>query len=626
MEVADLSNVDEVLTLVPPKAPAKRVIEEIIKFTHDPVVAYDLETSRTRPYYDDARVLSVSLATDSRALAFCFDHPVHRYSDAERRDILSFLRNVLQRSAYVPVHNTAFDLEWTLDLYDGDLALARSVPWVDTMVQGYVLDERSGGGVLGLHSLCVENLGVRAKDLAEIDHRFTLTTDPMKLLRYGALDGLNTARLFAAQEARLAADGLGDVFELANRRVASFTLATYMGVPVDQKRRERFDAELTEKARAAQAALLETSAVDEFRRRFGPYNPDSGPHNIRLFRDVLGREEVENSTPESVLKALKDCPEAALLLEHRHVTKLKGTYVDKLDPSHPETHLWPDGMLHARYSTVGTRSGRSASNSPNMQNYPARRDAEIREMIVAPPGFVIVASDYGQIEWRVGAMASGDEKMVRALWSGEDIHAFWTERFIEIWPRYLAKHNGVFKSARKSGKNQLVFPKLYGAGTPKIANLTGAPESVAEQFVREFEAAHDGIVAWQKGVEDFYRMHGYVECLTGRRRRGPLSKNMILNTGIQGTASDIVVDAMDRLVDKAHETGDWFYATRIQVHDDLTCFVPEDRLEEGIETIVRTMLDVPFSFVNVPITVEVEYGTDWANLKTLDTFSSDKDL
>jgi DNA polymerase I-like protein with 3'-5' exonuclease and polymerase domains len=126
---------------------------------------------------------------------------------------------------------------------------------------------------------------------------------------------------------------------------------------------------------------------------------------------------------------------------------------------------------------------------------------------------------------------------------------------------------------------------------------------------------------WQETQIDFYNKYGYVECLTGRRRRGPLSVNKVLNSPIQGTAAEIVMDAMCRL----SELNDWELQPEINIHDDLTWVrVPEKKVETIAEKIITVMLDVPFDWVNVPITVEASVGDNWMEMDEFGAFSSDE--
>lgn len=146
------------------------------------------------------------------------------------------------------------------------------------------------------------------------------------------------------------------------------------------------------------------------------------------------------------------------------------------------------------------------------------------------------------------------------------------------------------------------------------------------ELVGDFWDVFSGIKDWQDRNAKFYLKHGYVECMTGRRSRGPLSHNMVCNRPIQGTASDIVVNAMDRISETAFLLGDFTYHPVLNIHDDLTFMMRAPNLEGFIERISMQMVDVPYQWAKVvPITVEVEVGQEWDKMDEVCTLSS-KDL
>lgn len=263
---------------------------------------------------------------------------------------------------------------------------------------------------------------------------------------------------------------------------------------------------------------------------------------------------------------------------------------------------------------------------PNMQNFPKRGDEskEVRKQIIAPPGCVILAFDYGQIEARVIAMFTKDKVFCKALWENHDVHMEWAEKLSRAYPeRVGGKKNftdkKVMKSFRTDIKNQWTFPLFFGARMESAANYLNIPISVITPLYDEFWETFSGVKLWQEKVQEFYQKHGYVECLTGRRRRGPLSLNQIINTPVQGTAAEIVMDAMSRL----SEMQDWELQPEINIHDDLTfCRVPVKKVDIIAEKIIDVMIHVPFDWVNVPISIEMSIGDNWLDMVDCGTFAS----
>ena len=279
----------------------------------------------------------------------------------------------------------------------------------------------------------------------------------------------------------------------------------------------------------------------------------------------------------------------------------------------------------ASYVTCGIFSHNS--DSPNLQNFP-KRDAETKEVrssIVAPPGCVVLAFDYGQIEARVIAMFTKDKAFCKALWDRYDVHGDWAERIARDYPQRIGGEQNLtdkeaMKTFRTDIKNQWTFPLFFGAQLESAAGYLNIPISVLRKHYREFWKEFEGVALWQEQQIKFYREHGYTETLTGRRRRGPMTINQILNSPVQGTAAEIVLDAMSRL----SETNDPELQPEIQVHDDFVFLrVPEERVDVIAEKIIDIMLAVPFDWVNVPISVEMSCGSNLADLKEVGMYASD---
>jgi DNA polymerase-1 len=162
---------------------------------------------------------------------------------------------------------------------------------------------------------------------------------------------------------------------------------------------------------------------------------------------------------------------------------------------------------------------------------------------------------------------------------------------------------------------------IYGAKCSSIAGYLNVPEDIISPLFDKFWQEFAGIKEWQRELIRSYRRRGYVECLTGRRRHAPLSDNRVYNTPVQGTAAEIVMDAMCRL----SETGDPELQPELQIHDDLTFLrVPLKRVDIIAEQVIDHMLAVPFDWAHiVPITVEMSVGPNWCEMEEIGSYSSD---
>lgn len=634
-----------------------------------PVVGRDYETRGLRPYASDAVVLSTSVSDGVRSVAFPIDHPGSGWTDDQKVAVRDLWRRFLLEARGVKVaHNEAFELEWDGVFFGADTV--RAGHHACTRVQASVLDERSRGGRKGegpqsLAFLTQQYFGVSVKSVVPVDVERLYDTPLEVVLRYNCPDAKYAALLYREQRRELRRQNLGAVYDLSIRRVPTVVLSQMRGVPVSQpavaKLISKYDAMAGADDNWAAGGvgwrsgsigrqIAELDVVKEYESRHGGYNPMSSRDALRVFHEMLGCGECEVqdkrtgrarlSVDESVLAQI-DHPLARLTLDLRRVCKLRSTYALPLRAGGPSSLIYPDGLLHCVFNTTLARTGRLSCEGPNLQNVPKRtaEGKEIRSAFVAALGELIVAADYGQIEARVIAMLTRDPKFCRALWERYDVHMEWAERVARAYPECVGGRKNLVgfklikdprnkdreevraaKKLRGNIKSLWTFPLFFGASLRAVADYIRTPESVLrplyDDFWEEFSAVHD----WQRGLVKFYEAHGYVEGPTGRRRHGPLTYNEIINSPVQGGAAEIVMDGMSRL----SETGDSELQPEINIHDDLTYMrVRESRVDEVVEKIVTHMLDVPFDFVNVPITIEVSVGKNWMNMEEIGAFSSD---
>lgn len=587
--------------------------------------ALDLETTCKRPYSEGAKILSMSLASAKRTIAFPIDHKLVRFSSSSKNKIKRAVHKLLTTGKVVVAQNLSFDLEWLLWWLGTDIV--RGSRWYDTMGEAFMLDERKGGK--NLNYLCMQHLGVALKSFVPVNSK-ALESEPLKkLLRYNALDSKYTFKLHLRLWKLLKQQRLIAAFKQHQQpRVAALTLAQRAGVPVDARVVAELDEEYTGELAKIERAIGKLPEVQQYEKRYGPFNPGSGPACLKVFGSILQNETVlsKKSTKEAVLSQIADEePLAKLLLSRREAAKVKGTYIDRFVPGARKSHVYPDGKLHTSFNSTIAETGRTTSSDPNMQNIPKRkRGKRVRKMIVPPKGCVFLAADYGQIEARVLAMISKDKAFCEALWKDYDVHMHWAERLREAWPKTYRERGSDIKAFRSQVKNQWVFPQFFGASWRSCAANLQLPSGVAEDEQREFWRMFKGVKRWQEKLISFYNKNHYVECLTGRRRRAPMSYNQAINAPIQGTASDIVVNAMCRMSDLALETDRPWLQPVLNIHDDLTFAIPKKQVDTSVEIIAKQMCEVPFDWVNVPISIEVEVGPNWCDMEVLGVFRSDQ--
>ena len=296
----------------------------------------------------------------------------------------------------------------------------------------------------------------------------------------------------------------------------------------------------------------------------------------------------------------------------------------------------PKGTVIVRYNGRSMIAG-------NCQNFPKREHAEVRKMVAAPKGWVIISADMKQLEVCVAAQMSGDKKLLKAVCDRADIHMKYAVMLSEGVPLYLELvGHGDIKKARSAIKSLITFPFLYGAihttasrnvlasmsqfDRDRAEGVRNKVEKTCEAIEAEFWKEYRDVKAWQNFLMAEYERKGYVTCMNGRRRRGPLSVNQIANTPIQGSASDLVVDALIRLTRQGINENRPSLIANMVIHDDITTFAKEDEADDVISDIVNAMLHVSYKNWDeqqCPLGVEVSVGTDWSNQKPIGTFYSD---
>jgi DNA polymerase-1 len=460
------------------------------------------------------------------------------------------------------------------------------------------------------------------------------------LLRYNALDAKYTARLYHLQREELEREGLRDLYRMQVRRCLTLVKTQQKGLVVDFPLVAKFQQRLQRKIDKCLLTIQDSKEAALYEKKVGsPLSPSSAPQLTVLFRDILNRPEGKRKKNKSgysvddVALGAMHIPMADAILQLRTLRKQKSTYVDPCVPV--GGIVYADGRLHTNFNDMTTVTGRLSSDSPNVQNFPMREDAWIRAIVTTPKchpvtgescEHVLVSVDYGQIEPRVIAMESKDKRLCKAIRERYDIHLDWAERIAKLDPKAYRNYGSDIKKLRQDVKSNWVLAGFYGAAYDAISARLGGLSRKCEGLFETFKEEFVGVWRWQEEQIQIYQRDGFVVGLTGRRRHAPLSVNQILNNPTQGIASDIVVDAMDRLSVRAEKEGEPAFQAVLNIHDDLSFYMPKDRQEELTMEIVREMLTPVFEWINVPLSAEVKAGPNWADLQKVGVFYSDEIL
>lgn len=592
-------------------------------------VAIDIETVGFRPYGSDAVIQTVAVGTYNHTYAFPLNHSDRPWSSSDKERIMKALHKLLKAPCVKIAQNLSMEMEWFAYTFK-DRELCWNTRWDDTMVQAYILDERPGGH--NLDFLCMLNMGLRIKSQSDGEYWAEARGGLDKLLRSNAIDTKYTWKLSKIQRRKIKAEGLTSGYRDHMPRVAATVLSQIRGIPIDVRVVEKLQRKVNKQVAKTDRLIGKSAAVKKYKSRFGSFNPNSDEDLKRLFKDLLRRNEGEykdngkyHVDKESLAAmAANGVKLAAHIRDRSKALKQLSTYVNPIHPSYAKSVVWPDLKLHPKFKVTWTRSMRLSVEFPSVQNWPKREDAWVREVLTAPEGWVYLAVDYGQIEGRVIAIMSGDPRYQKSIWKNTDVHMLWAKRIIERYPDTFERRGGDLKKFRGDLKGQWTFPLFYNSSTRSVANALEMPMSVAEELVEWFWDDFKRVKEWHKELLRGYDKNGYVETSTGKRRHGPISPSMIINSPVQGTASDIVVKAMERCSRYALKTGKWYYQPLLNIHDDLTFLIPLDRKDKVIDRIVRMMLYPYYSWINVPISVEVAEGPHWGSLEETGVYTSDQ--
>ena len=320
------------------------------------------------------------------------------------------------------------------------------------------------------------------------------------------------------------------------------------------------------------------------------------------------------STAQDVLEYLAEKHEVPrLVLEFRHLSKLKSTYIDALP-------LLADSgsRVHTTFQAAATATGRLSSVNPNLQNIPTRTELgrEIRAAFTAAPGTQLLSADYSQIELRLLAHFSGDPLLVHAYQNNEDIHTLTASEVFGVPAAEMDKQT-------RNRAKAVNFGIVYGISPFGLAAQLGIPQAEARAYIERYFARYAGVQSFIEKTLEETRKTGSVRTLFGRVRpipdiesRNPnqrgFAERTAINTPLQGTAADLIKLAMisiDRqLTERALKT-----RMVLQVHDELLFEVPASETAE-VEELVRTEMEGVVK-LNVPLIADLKSGPNWRDMK-----------
>jgi DNA polymerase-1 len=572
--------------------------------------AFDTETDNLD--YMLANLVGMSFSVEAGEAAYL---PVaHDYEGAPEQltveDVWAELKDILEDSKQAKVgHNLKYDQS----------VLARHGVHLrgilhDTMLESYVLNSTASRH--DLDTLCELHLGHKNIKFEEVAGKGAkqITFNQVTLevaLDYAAEDAdlcLQLHEYFWPQLEKLTRQTeLYNDIEIP--MISVLSRLERNGVLIDPELLATQSDELTEKLNAFQQEAYQLAEQE--------FNLDSPKQLQTILFEQLGLPVIRKtpkgqpSTAEDVLQELAheyELPE--LILKYRSLKKLQSTYADKL----PRQICPATGRVHTSYHQAVASTGRLSSTDPNLQNIPIRTEEgrRIRQAFIAKQGCVLLAADYSQIELRIMAHLSADERLAAAFANGEDIH---TSTAAEV---FAVEKNKVSKEQRRAAK-AINFGLIYGMSAFGLAKQLGIRRGEAQSYVDLYFERYPGVKIYMDETRELAHQQGYVETIFGRRlylpeinarnaQRRQYAERTAINAPMQGSAADIIKRAMI-LIDDWLQDASQPVSMIMQVHDELVFEVDKNESDNVKHEICQRMIAA--AELEVPLEVDANIGSNW---------------
>ena len=572
--------------------------------------AFNTETSRLD--YMDADLVGISFSLNINEAIYI---PLsHSYQGApeqlDRNTVVTRLKSVLENPDITKIgHNAKYDMS-VLARYGIDLNAIGH----DTMLESYVLNS-----IASKHNL--EDLALKYLGTATIPYEEVAGKGAKQILfdqvdiesagEYSAEVADTTLKLKQSLWSKLVTEArLRRVFEDIELPVLKvLSRIERNGVLLDKKLLRAQSNELEKRMQQLEQEAY-VLAGEEF-------NLGSPKQLQTIFFEKLNIPVIKKtpkgqpSTAEPVLQELAlDYPLPKVIMEYRGLSKLKSTYTDQL----PEQVHESTNRVHTSYEQAVTATGRLSSQNPNLQNIPIRTEngRRVRKAFIAPEGYKLIAADYSQIELRIMAHLSKDERLLSAFKAGEDIHR---ATAAEVFGVDVSE---VRDDQRRSAK-AINFGLIYGMSAFGLAQQLNIGRNDAQEYVDLYFERYPGVKEYMDRTRQLAADQGFVETLFGRRlylpeinasnfQRRQAAERTAINAPMQGTAADIIKRAMIR-VDEWLENDQVDARMIMQVHDELVLETLSTEIDTVAQTVSRMMSEA--AELSVPLVVECGIGDNW---------------
>ena len=590
------------------------------------VIAVDTETTSLSPR--KGSILGFVFSTKAHEGVYVDAHIIEYYYD-EFEEIF--------RTKKCVFHNSKFDIQFIRFEYGFDFS-----DFEDTMLMHYCLDESVGTHGLKPLALKFTDLGDYERELDDYkknwcrQHKIKLEDfnygmlPPEILAPYGCKDGDATMQLFQKFSPKIW--GSKEFTKLYETILKPVTRAIIHiennGGPIDLKVLEDLIEDYKIDIEETLNELAFHPAVQEFEEtQQKTFNPNSVFHlreilfNILKLKPIKKTETGAFSTDAEVLESLKH-PITEAILDLRKKVKLSQTYLKNIREG-----LDKDNRLRSSFNVTGTTSGRlSSSGVLNYQNLPRDKDAGIKKVFKARPGYKIIQADLGTAEVYIAAALSNDKFLQRAFIEKRDFHSYIAKNMFKL-PCSVDEVKKLYPDERQWAK-AITFGILYGAGPSKIAETANVTVTEAKDFIAKYFKEANALKRWIDTCLSMINSNYFIYSAFGRKRRLPEAKadnkatathaaRSGLNFLVQSVASDVnllgLIDTINWIETNKLQDKICVFAT---VHDSVVAEVAEDMVDEYV-TQLRSNLQKDRG-VNIPgcsIVVDVEIGDSWGELE-----------
>ena len=617
-------------------------------------VAFDFETSPNDEYREDEKAALDPARSHIVGCSFSAEEHTGIYVPIAHKDGPNINKKAFERflgefltdtSVRKIAHNISFESQMAYHL-----GIVIQAPVYDTICaaqmtlkNNYEFRKLSDSGLKKLAAeLCGEPLP-SFTDVTVGRHFDELDPGEYETVRYGCADSdfaLRLFRIFNAWFDRFLPKHRYLVEEVESPTAVYLGMMRHNGVPVDLPL-------MMARKREAEAEMGRVR--DAIHEIIGPVNIGSncstsefkkclyGDLGLPVLKTTETNREAADDASLVLLKEWCDTnrPELSrlfdLVQDYRKWGKIKSTYIDGyLRYLNPVT-----GCIHPELFALSTDTGRMNCRNPNCQNMPRRTNDPIgvRSFIKAPKGHLILSLDYSQIELRVGSFYCRDEVMMDTYRRNGDIHAATTSVIFGVtYEEAQDKHRADYKEQRTIAKN-VNFGTFYGLFARGLQNTlkfkAGVDKTLEEcqEILDNLKAGYPGLSRWQAETKLVAARRMYTETWLGRRRYLPLirsgnwgqrsfAERCALNTPIQGTAADILKLAITRIL-RGLPDRPWLKPI-LQIHDELTFIIPENRLEDAVSYVRACMEQRPFPEFDLPLIAEASAGRTFGNMEELE--------